>query len=146
MPRRNIKDVNIIPPNEDWSWFGSYLGPLATCVCPVSGCCVPLGWRSCQSSPFLMMEMNAAGEGEWPLRLCYRVKRTHTFMFPHTSASTSSSRLYLLTIASVFFSTWVATASNTSSTGMTQKHIVVFQCNINVRVRFLSWLQIKPQV
>ena len=38
-----------------------------------------------------------------------------------TSASTISSRLYLLTIAWVLFSTWVATTSNSSSTVIKKK-------------------------
>lgn len=38
---------------------GSCLDPLVPSVCLVSGCCAPLGWRSCQSSPFLMMDWNA---------------------------------------------------------------------------------------
>lgn len=99
-----------------------YLGPLAPCVCPASGCCAPPGWKSDRSSPSPTTGWNAAVEKkrgrdnllnqDVPVWVRTRPQMSGGL----TSASTSSSRRYLFTIDWVLFSTWVATASNSSST------------------------------
>lgn len=128
-PYSGQKDIHR---NGFTSTFSFYLDPLVPCVFLVSGCCAPLGWRFYQSSPFLKMDWNAAGKGEttcWS-GACHDTIHMHEGQYflvcVPTSASTISSRLYLLIMAWVLFSTWVATSSNSSSTANNKKHKTQF--------------------